>query len=233
MFCPKCGKEISQNQSFCKNCEQQIGAPSNTPIYIQQVQPKKPSKKIGCLVAFFGVVMFGGIVGNLAKETEASANRTTTPSETQAQTTQTSVQKKTPAPVPTPTHSRYDGDCGITATAHLQSNDFINHPQLKIDVRNVSGKDIAAIQFYAEPYDVYGKKLSSIFTQERLYTDDLIPAGKGEELNYGPFMEQKMKSVKLYLYSVYYADGTEWGNRDASKQEALERGKPIHATFQK
>ena len=86
----------------------------------------------------------------------------------------------------------------------------------------------------AVPYDVYGRDLSSsIFSQERLRTDDLIPAGKSEELNYGPFLDQKMKSVKLYVYSVYFDDGTEWGDKDASRSEILKFAKPIEATFEK
>ena len=138
------------------------------------------------------------------------------------------------APVPPPIPASFTGDCGIEATAHLATHKYINHPQLRISVRNVSKKGIAAIKFYAIPYDVYGEDISSsIFSQNRLHTDDLIPAGKKEVLSFGPFMEQSMKSVKLYVYSIYFEDGSEWGDREATRQEILKYGKLIDATFQK
>ena len=137
-------------------------------------------------------------------------------------------------PVPPPIPASFTSDCGIEATAHLASHQYINHPQLSISVRNVSKKGIAAIQFYAIPYDVYGEDISSsIFSQKRLQTDDLIPAGKKEVLNYGPFLNQSMKSVKLYVYSIYFEDGSEWGDHEATRQEILKYGKLIEATFQK
>ncbi len=43
-------------------------------------------------------------------------------------------------------------------------------------------------------------------------------------------IEESVKTVKLYGYSVYYADGTEWGDKDAFKWEILENGVPINVT---
>ncbi len=78
------------------------------------------------------------------------------------------------------------------------------------------------------PYDVYGEDLSSsLFSQKKLQTDDLIPAGRSKEIYFGPFLEQSMKSVKLYVYSVYFEDETEWGNREAIRSEILKYGKQL------
>lgn len=43
-------------------------------------------------------------------------------------------------------------------------------------------------------------------------------------------IEESVKTVKLYGYSVYYADGTEWGDKDAFESEILEKGVPINVT---
>lgn len=178
-------------------------------------------------LTFIGLGVFAGIIGGAKKDAEKQQNNSAT------STPIDKPQQQTAVPTAAPTN-KFDGDCGINASAHLKSDAYINHPHLCISVRNVSGKNIAAIQFLAIPYDVYGRDLSSsIFSQERLRTDDLIPAGKSKELNYGPFLDQGMKSVKLYVYSVYFDDGTEWGDKDASRSEILKFAKPIEATFEK
>lgn len=222
MFCSKCGKEVIENVTHCQYCGTPVVLPyvQTAPVYVQG--------KSGCsnkilygLGALFALGILGSIIGG-AENAKSSGNQTTAKAEVQ----------QTPVPAPMP--SRFAGDCGISATAHLKSDEFINHPHLSISVKNVSVKDIAAIQFYAVPYDVYGKDLSSsLFSQKKLHTDDLIPAGGSEKLNYGPFIDQQMKSVKLYVYSVYFADGSEWGDKDATRSEILKYGKQIEATFEK
>ena len=176
-------------------------------------------------------------MGGTSKKTNSSAQNTTpTSGATPPTTTQknTTKFKQTPVPSTPAPSSKFEGNCGITASAHLVNEQYINHPKLKISVQNISRKDICAIKFYAVPYDVYGNDISSsIFSQKSLYTDDLIPAGKGEDMTFGPFLDQSMKSVKLYVYSVYFDDGTEWGDKEATRAEILKFAKPIHATFEK
>ncbi len=235
MFCTNCGKEVAQNVACCPNCGSPIGAlnsPQPTPIIIQQPAKTGCGKKLGCaFLVMLGLSIFAGIISNTAKvasDTPGNVASPVPPREASA-ASNTSPSTQTPA-IP----QEFTGECGITASAHLQSDRYINHPHLSIAIRNVSGKNIAAIQFLAVPYDVYGENLSSaFFAQERLRTDDLIPAGRSKELNYGPFLDQRMKSVKLYVYSVYFEDGTEWGDKDATRSMILRYGKPIEATFER
>lgn len=222
MFCSKCGKEVIDNVGHCQYCGTPVVLPyeQTPPVYVQE--------KSGCAKKFLygmGTLFALGIIGSTIGGTENAKS-------TGKQTTAKAEVQQTPVPAPMP--SRFIGDCGISATAHLKSDEFINHPHLSITVKNVSVKDIAAIQFYAVPYDVYGKDLSSsLFSQKKLLTDDLIPVGGSEKLNYGPFIDQRMKSAKLYVYSVYFADGSEWGDKDATRSEILKYGKQIEATFEK
>ena len=222
MYCSKCGKEIAGNVTHCPHC----GIPVALP-YVQAVPAYAPQKS-GCgkkilygVGTLFALGIFGSIIGESEKAKSTGNNAAAAPEVQQT-------------PVPAPMPSRFSGDCGISASAHLKSDEFINHPHLCISVKNVSAKNIAAIQFYAVPYDVYGKDLSSsLFSQKKLHTDDLIPAGGSKKLNYGPFIDQQMKSVKLYVYSVYFDDGSEWGDKDATRSEILKYGKQIEATFEK
>lgn len=55
------------------------------------------------------------------------------------------------------------------------------------------------------------------------YTDTAIGAGKSTSISY-QFIEDRVKTVKLYIYSVYFSDGTEWGNKDAAKSTILDHG---------
>ena len=94
---------------------------------------------------------------------------------------------------------------------------------MPISITNTSNKDISAIRFYAVPYDVYGEEITSWTRQDELYTDSTIPAGQSDSLDYS-FIEDSVKTVKLYVYSVYFADGTQWGDKDATKSTIMENG---------
>ena len=86
-----------------------------------------------------------------------------------------------------------------------------------------SGKEISAVKFYFVPLDVYGEEIKGWTSQNYLYSDTAIPAGGSDSFEY-QFIEDSVKKGKLYLYSVYFADGTEWGNKDATKSTILNNG---------
>ena len=136
---------------------------------------------------------------------------------------QTNDQKvQTPASV-------FDGDCGITAAAEI-GNNIINYPELKITITNKTDKEISAIQFYAVPLDVYGEEIKGWSTQKKLYTDNSISAGKTTTISY-QLIEQSVKTVKLYVYSVYFADGTEWGDKDATSSKIVKEAPIIDVSI--
>ena len=258
MYCSKCGQEINEQQNCCHHCGHRLTpadapSPVNVPIFVPQETKSGCGKKLLIAVLIFiGFNMLIALIGAIATiaDSENKVNTHSTQATEQPATTHTNdtthatntadkaAEKTVEAPAkptpPPPPPSKFDGDCGITATAHLKSNDYINHPELKISVKNTSGKNIAAIQFLAIPFDVYGNDISSnLFAQDKFYTDDMIRAGKSETMTFGPLLDQKIKSVKVYVYSVFFEDGTEWGDREASRSEIREKGQPIKATFQK
>ena len=127
-----------------------------------------------------------------------------------------------------PTPSIFDSNCGISASAEI-GNNIINFPEIKITITNTSDKDISAIQFYSVPYDVYGDKLYGLFAQNHLSTDTSIAVGETTTLTY-QFLDQSVKNVELYVYSVYFADGTEWGNKDAPSYKIVKEAPTIEVT---
>lgn len=162
------------------------------------------------------VIVFINLVSSIGSS-ETTPSVSESPVQTQVST---EVPQATPTPVAKP--SVFDGDCGIAAEAELYSS-IIGYPELEISIKNTSDKDIAAIQFYFIPCDVYGDVISGWTSQNYLYTDNYISAGSSDSLTYS-FIESSIKTAKLYVYSVYFADGTEWGNKDATKSTILEEG---------
>ena len=122
----------------------------------------------------------------------------------------------------------FSGSCGISATAEM-GTDIIGQPTVTVSITNTSEKDIRAIQFYAVPVDVYGDELKGVFTQNKLYTDDSISAGSSDSITY-QFLDNHVKSIKLYVYSVYFSDGTEWGDKDATKSVVMKKGMQIEVS---
>ena len=127
-----------------------------------------------------------------------------------------------------PEDDPFQGDCGIKASASMGES-VIGVPELTVSVANTTEKELSAIQFYAIPYDVYGDEITGWTSQKNLYTDEPIKAGASTKVDF-QLIEESVKTVKLYGYSVYYADGTEWGDKDAFESEILEKGVPINVT---
>ena len=91
---------------------------------------------------------------------------------------------------------------------------------ISVSIKNTTNKDISAIKFYVVPYNVYGEVLNDWLTQDRLSTDSTIAAGTTVTRNW-QFLNDEIKTVDLYVYSVYFSDGTEWGDKEATKTVIL------------
>jgi hypothetical protein len=206
--CKTCGAPIAASAKSCPAC----GAKNKKPI------AKRPWFWI--LIVF----VFVGVVGSMANA--GNNNTTSSSSTTDSESSSTSSSAK----VTSNKNTAFEGDCGISASGEMGSS-AINYPELGISITNNTDKEITAIKFYAVPYDVYGDEIKGWTSQNNLYTDTAIPAGSSTTIYY-QFIEDSVKTVKLYVYSVYYADGTEWGNKDATKSVILENGAEIEVSGQ-
>lgn len=90
-------------------------------------------------------------------------------------------------------------------------------------------RHIKLYRLFCIHYDVYGDEITGWTSQKNLYTDEPNKAGASTKVDF-QLIEESVKTVKLYVYSVYYADGTEWGDKDAFESEILEKGVPINVT---
>ncbi len=115
--------------------------------------------------------------------------------------------------------SVFDGNCGIAASAKIESN-TINMFQSDITITNTAGKEITAIRFYVVLYNVSGGEITGASDQRTLSVSTPIPADETTTISYQP-IENGVRNMKLYVYSVCFADGTQWGDKDAATSEIL------------
>ena len=122
---------------------------------------------------------------------------------------QEKVQTKKEPEVP----AEFASECPISVSVSMYDN-IIDLPELKCNIKNNTDKEISAIQLYFLPKDVYGEVADGIFTQNKLQCDTPI-SPKGADTIVWQMLDQSIKSGDLYVYSVYFSDGTEWGDRTA------------------
>lgn len=135
--------------------------------------------------------------------------------------------------------SIFDGDCGVAVSAKIKKENSnylgIDESELEITIKNTTEKEIAAIKFYAVSFDVYGDEIQGRGGSGDLFTDDAISPGETTQISYfssyldRPF-NQSVKMVKLYVYSVYFSDGSEWGDRNATASEIIKAAPTIEVT---
>ncbi|MBO5925320.1 MAG: hypothetical protein J6Q52_03610 [Clostridia bacterium] len=124
-----------------------------------------------------------------------------------------------------PTNSKFNSTPQISIVAELGEN-ILGYPNVTAQITNNSEKDIAALRFYVQYYDVYGDITTNYIDANKLSCDNTILSG-ASYTGVWQFYNEKIKSVDLYIYSIYYADGSEWGDKDATKSTILNNGYKI------
>lgn len=146
------------------------------------------------------------------------------PAEAQNKTTEPQpVEEKPNIPV------EFSEACPVSISGSVSDN-IIGYPELRCSFKNNTDKEISAIQLYFVPRDVYGEEVDGIFAQNRLKTDSPIEPNGSDSL-YWQMLDHNVTSGELYLYSVYFADGTEWGDRNASVSKIKEYGLQIQVGY--
>ena len=174
-----------------------------------------------CLSIFLSLFLFAGIINAFEKEDVITENAVKNELVSNDNTVQKHEEKE---PV-----NEFSGECPINVSASLYDN-IIGFPELSCYIKNKTSKEISAIQFYFVPKDVYGDELKGIFAQNRLQTDSSI-SGNGSNTVTWQMLEESIKSGEVYIYSVYFSDGTEWGNRNASVSEIKKFALRVNASY--
>ena len=146
--------------------------------------------------------------------------------------TETSSKKDTKPPVSSSEKSipeEFSSDFPLDIKAALYDN-ILGFPELKCEIKNNSSKEISAIKLHFEPRNVYGEKSENIFTTKNLDTDNSILSGETAQLTW-QLLDQDIKSGDLYIYSIYFSDGTEWGDKTASESIIKKYGFKLNATY--
>ncbi|MBS4960118.1 MAG: zinc ribbon domain-containing protein [Clostridiales bacterium] len=210
--CKVCGAEIAANAKVCPSC----GAINKPPIY----------KRVWFwLFIVFIVLPAIGLSFSSGGDENATDETTATVTASSSTNTGTTTSEDDATSSVNPA---FAGDCGISSSGQMGSS-IIDYPELTISITNTTEKEISAIKFYAVPYDVYGDEIVKWSSQNNLYTDTSIAAGSSTSIYY-QFIEDSVKTIKLYVYSVYFSDGTEWGDKDATESTILENGVPIEVS---
>lgn len=188
MFCKNCGKEIDKNAVVCVHC----GVSLKTP---------KSIFKRWWFWVLIVCLFIGAVSSGISSDDGVSGGDTSGDS--------TATHSKTEMKIP----SEFAQECPIEVSASVSDN-VIGVPELSCHILNKTDKEIAAIQFYFLPKDVYGDDVNTIFTSNKLQTDTAI-APNGSCTRSWQLLDQDVKSGDIYIYSVYFTDGSEWGDKDA------------------
>lgn len=106
--------------------------------------------------------------------------------------------------------------CPVSINGYIWQNG--RGSNIFISIKNNSAYVISAVNFIFQCYDVYGKKMTErpyIATYKKYCIDS------GENKNSEYILPNYTKSVKIYVYGVYYKNNyhKEWGTRDISLNE--------------
>ena len=207
-YCTKCGNQMADDMSFCQKCGAEFlsieqtsdGQEKNSiSVNLDQTQNQKNGKKKNWIIILLAILVFFlfiGIVNSFDDDTASISD--------------TEKQEEKQPDIP----EEFVNECPVDISASMYDN-IIGFPELKCNIKNKTDKEIAAVQLYFLPKDVYGEKANSIFTQNKLQYDTPISANSSDVAVW-QLLDKEVKSGDLYVYSVYFSDGTEWGDRNAS-----------------
>ena len=210
-ICKNCGKVIDDKAVICVNCG--ASAKTKIPIY------KKWWFWLIIIFIFIGTV--------------TSDNSNNNPNSTTDNISVTDISSKPEIndnkPVTESIPQEFSEACPVSVSADIYDN-IIGVPELELNIKNNTEKEIAAIQIYFLPQDVYGDDVDTLFTTNKLYTDTPIGAGKSSSSSW-QMLDQNVKSGTVYIYSVYFSDETEWGDRNASVSKIKKYAMQLEASY--
>lgn len=202
MYCFNCGKPVAETDNFCVNCGTLITKGKNCKWVIALL-----------IVLAFSLAVLVLII--TLKENGFFKNMSN------SHTSQATEQEKTP--------SEFISVCPIKVSGKLDEN-IDGYVKLNCKIENNASKAVAAVKMYFVPKNVYEEEIRSIFSNERFIADNEIDP-KSSITGAFDLYEESIKSGDLYVYSVYFSDGTEWGDREASVSEIKKYGYKVVCSF--
>ena len=121
--------------------------------------------------------------------------------------------------------SLFENECPIGVSATM-TTDLIGTPVVEANITNNSDKNIAAVKILAHPLDVYSAPIQNYGYGEEytsLNSDESISAGGSKTVSWSLYGYDTTKTVDLWVYSVYFEDGTQWGAYDGLSLEIMQK----------
>ncbi len=168
-------------------------------------KPKsKVFKVIGIIaISFVGLIIVLGIIGSLTSNDKEKNS---------SQQIEQSSEKE-------PENPDFANPMPIEISGKMDK-DILGFPLVSFNIKNTTDKDILAMQFYFVPQNVYGETVDSMMINNKLEYTDCITVGTSQSINF-QIIDNDVKFGTAYLYSIYYSDKTEWGNKNASKDDIM------------
>lgn len=120
--------------------------------------------------------------------------------------------------------SLFEEDCPISVSASM-SADLIGTPVVEATITNLSNQPVAAVRILAHPLDVYGDAIQSYgFGEEyiNLTSDETLDAGESKTVTWTLYGYDTAKTAELWIYSVYFENGAQWGSYDSLSVEIMQ-----------
>lgn len=181
--------------------EEEFEREKNKLFKTKETNKKNTGFIIGIIcIVIFCIMIISANFGNNSKENVNNAK-------------QTGINAEIKSDIP----KEFNQQLPITISGKMYDN-IIGFPELSVTINNTTDKNISAIKLYFSPTDVYGEEITGIFTTNELYTDDTISTGATVSKTW-QMLDSTVKSGDVYVYSIYFEDGSEWGNKDAAVSE--------------
>lgn len=123
----------------------------------------------------------------------------------------------------------FASECPISVSASLYDT-ALGLPNLSCSMTNLTDKEILAVKVYFVPRDIYGEEIHYMLTSNKIKFDSPIGAYETDS-QFTSLLDDDIKSGEVYVYSVYFEDGTEWGNREASVKNIKKYGVKLPVTY--
>ena len=132
------------------------------------------------------------------------------------------------------TDNTFVGECPVSVSVDY----YTSSQNIRITAHNQTEKSIRAVKYLIVVYDVYGEVLKKYgygssavsatyddreISPKSVQTSDSSGTGGWNLSGFG-----NGKSVDIYVYSVYFSDGSEWGNKDMAAEDIKDQAPKFH-----
>ena len=132
------------------------------------------------------------------------------------------------------TDNTFVGECPVSVSVDY----YTSSQNIRITAHNQTEKSIRAVKYLIVVYDVYGEVLkkygygssavSATYDDREISPQSVQTSASSGTGGWNLSGFSNGKSVDIYVYSVYFSDGSEWGNKDMSAEDIKDQAPKFH-----